>query len=143
MLHTSMAIATLGGLIATGVAALPAQADRIATAGHRGGVNMASTAHIPAALAAITGARHRHGTLTGVVVGVDGRPVTGACVTATSAAGDAMAMTRADGRYVLTGSAAGSIRAPLHRMRFRAAIIRAGRVEPWISSSASSNSRCA
>jgi hypothetical protein len=98
-----MAIATLGGLIATGVAALPAQADRIATAGHRGGVNMASTAHIPAALAAITGARHRHGTLTGVVVGVDGRPVTGACVTATSAAGDAMAMTRADGRYVLTG----------------------------------------
>jgi Carboxypeptidase regulatory-like domain len=103
VLRSSLVVATLGGLVATGVAALPAQADGIAAAGHRGGVNTASVARIPAALAAIAAARHRPGTLTGVVVGVDGRPVTGACVTATGAAGNAMTMTRADGRYVLTG----------------------------------------
>src|SRR5258707_11829769 len=103
VLRRSLTIATLGGLVASGVAALPAQADGIAAAGHRGGVNIASVARIPAALAAIAAARHRPGTLTGVVVGVDGRPVTGACVTAARTAGHAMTMTRADGRYVLTG----------------------------------------
>jgi len=38
-----MAIATLGGLIATGVAALPAQADRIATEGHTGAASTQPT----------------------------------------------------------------------------------------------------
>jgi protocatechuate 3,4-dioxygenase beta subunit len=103
VLRSSLVVATLGGLVATGVAALPAQADHIATAGSRGSVNTASTAHIHAVLAAIAAARHRLGTLTGVVVGADGRPLTGACVTATGAAGNAMTMTRADGRYVLAG----------------------------------------
>src|SRR5262249_3661605 len=72
-------------------------------AGSRGGANATSTPHIPAALAAIAAARHRLGTLTGVVVGVDGRPLAGACVTATGAAGNARTMTRAHGREVLTG----------------------------------------
>jgi protocatechuate 3,4-dioxygenase beta subunit len=103
VLRSSLVIATLGGLVAAGAAALPAQADRIAGAGHRGGVNTARTARIPAALAAVSAARHQRGALTGVVVGVDGRPLAGACVTATGAAGSAMTMTRADGRYVLTG----------------------------------------
>ena len=42
-------------------------------------------------------------TLTGVVHGLDGRPVPGACVTASGPFGAVTARSRADGRYVLPG----------------------------------------
>jgi hypothetical protein len=140
VLRSSLVVAALGGLVATGVAALPAQAGGIASAGNRGGVNMTSTAHLPAALAAITAASHRLGTLTGVVVGLDGRPLSGACVTATGAAGTATTMTRNDGRYVLAGLRPGRYALRYAACPPRAAIIPARRFEPRISSSASSDS---
>ncbi len=145
MLRTSVAIATLGGVLASGLAALPAQAQTTARTAARSGHQPAlplsagsllpvprplaarqavalalarenwlrshgrgqiGTAAIAAATTGTAGAgagNRRMSTLTGVVHGQGGRPVPGACVTASGPFGTATAKTRADGRYVLSG----------------------------------------
>lgn len=102
MRRSFLTIAALSGVLATSLAALPTDAHATAVS-HRGGAVTALTTHIPGELEAMTAARHQVGTLTGVVVGADGRPLVGACVTAIGAPGRATTNTRADGRYVLTG----------------------------------------
>jgi Carboxypeptidase regulatory-like domain len=100
-----LTIAALSGVLATSLTTLPTDAHATA-ASHRSGAVTTLTTHIPGQSEAMTAARHlRHlvGTLTGVVVGADGRPLVGACVTAIGAPGRATTMTRADGRYVLGG----------------------------------------
>lgn len=145
MLRISVAIATLGGMLASGLAALPAQvqptARTAAHSGHRAGLQSGpvSMRPIPGPLAARqavalavarerwlhshdggqTGAAaiaaaglgavdleagiRRMSTLTGVVHGLGGRPVPGACVTASGPSGAVTTRSRADGRYVLPG----------------------------------------
>ena len=56
------------------------------------------------------GADARTGMLTGVVRSGTGRPFAGACVRAAGPAGDTSAVTRADGRYLLTGLRPGRYR---------------------------------
>src|SRR5579859_2870391 len=72
------------------------------------GAGPAGTARGTASLrAALAAERARTGVLTGVVHGVRGRPVAGACVTATGPGGSSTARSRGDGQYVLAGLAAG------------------------------------
>jgi Carboxypeptidase regulatory-like domain len=52
-------------------------------------------------------ARQRASMLTGVVRGPDGRPLRGACITATGPAGTTVARSRTDGRYILAGLSPG------------------------------------
>jgi len=106
----SLVIGTLAGLLAGGFAALPAvpAQARTAAAVTRGGGPPAMRAILRANLAAFAAARDRGGVLTGLVDGIDHRPVSGACVTAIGAVGSKMTVTRADGRYVLSGLRPGS-----------------------------------
>lgn len=72
----------------------------------RGRLNsQTAAAAIAAGMAsAKSGAIHeRASTLTGVVRGLGGRPLPGACVTATGPAGNVVARSRTDGRYILAG----------------------------------------
>jgi hypothetical protein len=50
---------------------------------------------------------HADGALTGVVRDMTGRPVAGACITATGPSGKVIARSRADGRYILPGLRSG------------------------------------
>jgi Carboxypeptidase regulatory-like domain len=146
VLCRSLTIAMLGGLVASGVAALPAQAGTT-TAAHTDQHQVAPSrpfglrpaprqlaAHQAVALAlareralsghlnaqtaaaaiatgiraADSGAAHQRASmLTGVVRGLGGRPLAGACITATGPLGTIVARSRTDGRYVLAGLSPG------------------------------------
>src|SRR5262249_5955690 len=145
----SMAIATLGGLLAGGLAALPAQArtttaataarpeqHQVARSGPTGLRPMprqlaahqavalalarqrALSGHLSAQAAAAaiatgiraanSGAAHQRASmLTGVVRGLGGRPLRGACITATGPSRTVVARSRTDGRYILAGLSPG------------------------------------
>ncbi len=139
MLGRSLAIAAAGGLLASGLAALPAQAGTSGTAVHQHHVGnpgspdpllgaaprppavqqamLMARAHwlsehagvqqraaIAAGLrSAVSAVGRADGALTGIVRGPDGRPVAGACVTATGPSGTVLARSRANGRYILPG----------------------------------------
>jgi hypothetical protein len=139
VLGKSLTIAALAGVLAGGLAAVPAQARISGTAAHQhhGGSPTSAPSFLRstplpptaqqamlmarahwlsehagvrerAALAAgLRGAgravRHPDGALTGIVRGLDGRPVAGACVTATGPSGTVLARSRANGRYILPG----------------------------------------
>jgi hypothetical protein len=73
----------------------------------------ASRAHLPATAVAMAdrlggGLADRSGSITGTVLGADGVPVTGACVTAIGALRSVTTGTAANGRFDITGLAAGS-----------------------------------
>ena len=52
---------------------------------------------------AVAAVGRANGALTGIVRGLGGRPVAGACVTATGPSGMVLARSRANGRYILPG----------------------------------------
>jgi Carboxypeptidase regulatory-like domain len=128
----SLTIAALGGLLVAMAALSPASAQPTSrpSAGARGhGPQPSGTAFFHAAgrwilansaadpalagNAAISAAaraavaRARRGILTGIVRRPDGRPLRGACVTATGPDGSTFAVSRADGRYLLPNLPAG------------------------------------
>ena len=131
MLGRSLAIAAAGGLLASGLAALPASASVVARAGsepapHQGAARQAmlqararwlrehgTSQQRAVAAAALRGALERatgpaNGMLTGVVRGIDGRPVAGACVAATGPSGTVLGRSRSNGRYILPGLRSGA-----------------------------------
>ena len=132
MLGRSLAIAAAGGLLASGLAALPASASVVARAGsepapHQGAAARQAMLQARArwlrehgtsqqravAAAALRGALARatgpaNGMLTGVVRGIDGRPVAGACVSATGPSGTVLGRSRSNGRYILPGLRSGA-----------------------------------
>ncbi|HEX6930702.1 MAG TPA: carboxypeptidase-like regulatory domain-containing protein [Streptosporangiaceae bacterium] len=131
MVGRHLAIAALSGMLASGLAALPAQASPAAARQPRGHGPAAPTARVAvlqarerwlsehgtsqqraaagaalrAAIARATGPAD--GVLTGIVRDLDGRPVSGACVTATGPSGSVIARSRANGRYLLPGLRSG------------------------------------
>ncbi len=143
VLGKSLTIAAMAGVLASGLAAIPAQAGTSAQAAHQHDAASAAVPHplLPAAShlsavqqamlsarahwlsehaavrqraaiaadlrSAVAAAGRADGVLTGIVRGLDGRPVAGACITATGPSGPVLARSRANGRYLLPGLRSG------------------------------------
>ncbi|MGN6792717.1 MAG: carboxypeptidase-like regulatory domain-containing protein, partial [Streptosporangiaceae bacterium] len=143
MIGKSLTIAALAGVLAGGLAAVPAQASTSGQAAHQHhpGSLAQLRSLLPAASrpstvqqamlmarahwlsehagvrkraaiaadlrSAVSAAGRADGALTGLVRGLDGRPVAGACVTATGPSGQVLARSRANGRYILPGLRSG------------------------------------
>ena len=143
MFSKSLTIAALAGVLASGLAAAPADAGTAVTAAHQhnGGspssapsllrsapspsatqqamlmarahwlskhAGVGDRAAIAAGLrSAVAAAGRANSALTGVVRGLGGQPVAGACVTATGPSGTVVARSRANGRYILPGLRSG------------------------------------
>ena len=108
----SFATVSLCGVLAGGLA-LPPQAVASASGSARVVVadgqraardapfRMVTRPTIGRPLAALSAGSRPYGTLTGVIIGADGRPLARACVSATGASGGTMTLSRASGRYVI------------------------------------------